>query len=209
MTIRSRLLTTLAAFAALTLTGMAVPAPAAAHCDSMSGPVVQAGMRALERGQVIGVLVWVRKEDEREIRDAFERTLQARRAGGEAREVADRWFFETLVRVHRAGEGEPYTGLKPAGYEAPEGIEAADQAIQSGRGAELAARIAEHAAESLRAKYERVMALKDYDPADVEAGRAYVHAYVEYIHFVEQLHGLIEGGPAHGEHEATAAAHGH
>ena len=209
MKIRSRLTTMLAAFATLTLAGLASPAPAAAHCDSMSGPVVQAGMRALESGQVSGVLVWVRKEDEREILEAFERTLRARRAGGEAREVADRWFFETLVRVHRAGEGEPYTGLKPAGYEPPAGIEAADEAIANGRGAELAARIAEHAAESLRAKYERVMALKDHDPADVEAGRAYVHAYVEYIHFVEQLHQLIEDGPAHGEHAATAAAHEH
>ena len=110
--------------AALSLTALAAPSPAAAHCDSMDGPVVRAAREALAAGEVTGVLIWVRPEDEPQIRQAFDRTMKVRSQGGEARELADLWFFETLVRIHREGEGAPYTGLKPAGYEPPPGIAA-------------------------------------------------------------------------------------
>ena len=193
--------------AGLSVAALAAPAPAAAHCDSLDGPVVQAARAALEAGEVTPVLMWVRPDDEAEIRRAFERTLAVRSQGGEAQELADLWFFETLVRVHRAGEGAPYTGLKPAGYEPPEGIAAADRAMESGEGDDLVAHVSEAAARALRTRYERVMELRDYDPEDVEAGRRYVHAYVEYIHFVERLHGLLtaEGG----SHGSAAGEEGH
>jgi hypothetical protein len=184
----------------LTLGGLARPAPVAAHCDSMDGPVVQAAQSALDAGEVAPVLAWVRPEDEAQIRQAFERTLKVRQLGDEARGLADLWFFETLVRVHREGEGAPYTGLKPAGYEPPAGIDAADRALETGAVDALAARLSAHVAGALRERYQRVNALRDYDPGDVEAGRRYVHAYVEYIHFVEKLHGLI-----HGDAEAHAS----
>lgn len=194
--------------ALLTLASLAFAAPAAAHCDSVDGPVVKSAEQALATGEVERVLMWVRAEDEPEIREAFARTLEARRAGGDAREVADRWFYETLVRVHRAGEGAAYTGLKPAGYEPPEGIAAADRALEHGSIQRVADGTAQHLVEALRERFERVQALRDHDPRDVEAGRHYVHAYVEYIHFVEALHELIHGGS--GEHGATAEpAHSH
>lgn len=92
------------------------------------------------------------------------------------------------------GEGASYTGLKPAGYEPPTGIAAAEQALETGSIEGLASRLADHTAQALRERYERVKALSEYDPADVEAGRACVHAYVEYIHFVERLYELINTG---------------
>jgi hypothetical protein len=185
---------------ALALT-LGVAAPAAAHCDSLDGPVVTAARHALETGDVNLVLVWVRPQDEPEIRQAFRKTLTVRGLGDAARELADRYFFETLVRVHRAGEGEPYTGLKPAGYEAPAGIAAADRAIDAGALEGLDVELAEHAAATLRDRFEHVQELKSYDPSDVEAGRAYVRAYVELIHFVENLYGLIHGKEGARGHE--------
>ena len=86
-----------------------------AHCDTMDGPVIAAARVALEKGDVLPVLKWIRPEDEQEIRAAFSRTISVRAGGPEARALADTWFFETLVRVHRAGEGAPYAGLAPAG----------------------------------------------------------------------------------------------
>ena len=184
---------TVAAATLLTLAGLAMPAPAAAHCDSMDGPVVKAAERALARGEVAHALAWVRPQDEAEIQEAFARTLEVRRNGGEARKLADLWFFETLVRVHRQGEGEPYTGLKPAGHEPEAGIAAADHALEEGSVDPLASSLAEHATAALREKFGRVVALRDHDPRDVETARRYVQAYVDYIHFMEKLHGVIHG----------------
>lgn len=38
-----------------------------------------------------------------------------RKARKDAQEVADDWFFENTIRIHRAGEGAAYTGMKPGG----------------------------------------------------------------------------------------------
>ena len=100
-----------------------------AHCDSMEGPVVKASQKALETGNINYVLVWVRAEDEQEIKVMFDKVNKVRTLSPEAKELADMYFFETVVRVHRMGEGVGYTGLKPAGYQPEEGIEAADIAI--------------------------------------------------------------------------------
>ena len=87
------------------------------HCDSLDGPVVAAARQALDAGDVHLILPFVHLEGAEEVRDAFDKTMKARAMGAEARDVADRWFFETAVRVHRAGEGAPFTGLKPAGLD--------------------------------------------------------------------------------------------
>lgn len=192
---RNRTWKAMVAAAALSVAALAAPAPAAAHCDSMDGPVVEDAREALRAGNITPVLIWVRRQDEPEIREAFERTMRVRSQGGEPRELADLWFFETLVRIHREGEGAPYTGLKPAGYEPPEGIAAADRALEDGDGSRLIDRVGDAAVEALRERYERVMELRDFDPEDVEAGRRYVHAYVDYIHFVDELHALVTSDP--------------
>ena len=92
-----------------------VPRPALAHCDTLDGPVVKDARAALDAKDLTPVLKWVEYEKEGEIREAFQHALAVRALGPEARALADRFFFETLVRVHREGEGAPYTGLKPEG----------------------------------------------------------------------------------------------
>src|SRR5512134_651670 len=161
----------LTAAALVAVAGLALPASAAAHCDSMDGPVVKAAQQALASRDVNLALAWVRPQDEPAIREAFERTLRVRAAGGNTAELADLWFFETLVRIHRQGEGEPYTGLKPAGTTA-DGIAAADRALAEGSADALAKGVATHAAEALQAKFARVQELRNHDPADAAAGRA-------------------------------------
>ena len=168
------------------------------HCDGMDGPVVTLARKALEAGKVNLVLPWVRKEDEAEIRHAFEHALAVRQLGPKARTLADHHFFETLVRVHRAGEGAAYTGLKPAGRDLGPAIPAADRALADGSVESVITLLNEAVRQGVRKHFQAVMARKSFDPDDVAAGRAYVEAYVPYIHYVERLW-----------QAATAAAHGH
>jgi hypothetical protein len=161
--------------------------PAKAHCDTLDGPVVAAARNALDTRNVNLVLVWVQKTDERAIRDAFQKTLNVRKAGGDAKLLADGYFFETLVRIHRAGEGAEYTGLKPSGTIEP-AVAAADKAIETGRLQALAKIITERTEAGLHEHFEQVMAKKEYSPNDVEAGRAYSSAYVEFVHYAERLY---------------------
>jgi hypothetical protein len=142
---------------------------------------------ALQKGDVTPVLKWVRKENEGEIRSAFARTLAVRKQGPEAAELADHYFFETLVRIHREGEGAPYTGLKPAGTEVEPGIAAADRALEKGTIEDLVKVITAQVAGGIRERYSRVAERKKTSEKNVEAGREYVEAYVEFIHYVERL----------------------
>lgn len=198
---------TLSAASLLVVGGLATPAPVAAHCDSLDGPVVQAARAALASGDVNLVLLWVRPQGEGEIRESFQRTLRARNAGGDATEVADRWFFETLVRVHRAGEGAPYTGLRPAGEELSQGVAAAESALHDGSPDALSSRLADHVATAVAERWAAVSRQADYDPTDVAAGRAWVEAYVSYLHFVEELVALVHGGGAHTEGSGAPEPH--
>jgi len=158
------------------------------HCDGLDGPVVTAARAALEKGDVNRVLIWVRDEDEAEIRSAFDETMIVRKLGPEAQALADRYFFETLVRIHRAGEGAPYTGLKPAGRDLGPAIPAADKAIQRGSVEALTQLLTEQMQHGLHSYFKAVAERKDFALDDVPAGRAYVEAYVPFIHYVERLY---------------------
>jgi Family of unknown function (DUF6448) len=168
-----------------------------AHCDGMDGPVVKAARQALAAGDVNLVLVWVQSKDDAEVRKAFLSTQAVRKLNPEARELADLYFFETVVRIHRAGEGEPYTGLKPAGRDLGPAIPAADRAIETGSVDSLAKTTADAARQGVRDRFQRVLAQKSFAKEDLTAGRKYVKAYVEFIHYVEGLHEAIQ----HGGHE--------
>lgn len=170
---------------------------AAAHCDSLDGPVIITAKAALESGRPDGVLAWVQPADEAGIRDVFRRTLEVRKLSPKAAELADTWFFETLVRVHRAGEGAPYTGLKPAGS-AEEIVRELDASVEKGDIKELAATIASHAEHSIHEKFERLMELKKTAGQSVERGREYVAAYVSFMHYVEGVKNAVHGGGQHG-----------
>lgn len=166
----------------------AIPRPALAHCDTMDGPVVTDAAKALDSGDLTPVLKWVKPHAEPEIRAAFHRVLAVRKGGPAAKDLADTWFYETLVRVHRAGEGAPYTGLVPAGAEVEPGIEAADHSLASGAIDPLVNELTAAIDASVREKFERAATAAREKDASVEAGREYVESYVQFIHFVERLH---------------------
>jgi hypothetical protein len=190
---------------ALALLALALPGLARAHCDSLDGPVVADARSALGKGEVTPVLKWVKADDEPEIRDAFARAVAVRKLGPEAQQLAETFFFETLVRVHRAGEGAPFTGLKPAGAIEPP-IAAADQALADGSVDPLAQKIAEHAAAGVRERFARALAAKKHAGESVAAGREYVEAYVTYVHYVE---GVVQAVHAEAHHGEEAPAHKH
>lgn len=177
---------------------LVAPSRAIAHCDGLDGPVVKAAQRALDTGNPALALMWVQAEEEAEIRAAFDRTLAVRTLSPQAKELADRFFFETLVRVHRAGEGAPFTGLKPAGRDLGPAIPAADKAIHDGSVEPLATLLTGVMQERLREQFHEVVRHKMFPPGDVATGRAYVSAYVEFIHYVERVY-----------EAATTMAHGH
>lgn len=171
---------------------LAAPATARAHCDGLDGPVVKAAQAALESGDVARVLIWVRAEDEPEIRAAFDDALAVRRLSAQAKTLADRYFFETVVRIHRVGEGAPYTGLQPAGRDLGPAIPAADAALASGSPDRLVALLNDATTRGVRRHFEEALEAGTFAPEDVEAGRGYVRAYVEFIHYVERLFEAIE-----------------
>jgi hypothetical protein len=158
-----------------------------AHCDTLDGPVVKTAKAALEKGDVTPILKWVKKENEQEIRDLFKKTLAVKSKGKEAQELADMYFLETLVRLHRAGEGEPYTGLKPAGVVEPAVVEA-DKALESGSVETLVELITEAASKGIRERFNKAKEAKKHADHSVEAGREFVEAYVQFTHYVERLH---------------------
>lgn len=196
---------------ALTLTAAALAAalvlaaPAAeAHCDSVDGPVVVDAKAALARGDVAPVLKWVSAAQEAEVRDAFRRSLEVRKLGAEAQQLADTAFFETLVRLHRETEGAAYTGLKK-GVKEPAFIGSLESALASGSVDGFAKLVGEHAAAKVKEKFAVALEAKtkaDASPAD---GRAYVAAYVDLMHSTKAIVEAVHGGSAG---HAAPTAHG-
>lgn len=177
-----------------------------AHCDGLDGPVIKSARKALETGNVKLVLIWVQKADQEEIISAFNKTLVVRKLSPEAKEFADMYFFETLVRIHRAGEGAPYTGIKPAGRDLGPAIPAADKAIESGSPKELVKFLQDAVHDGLHPRYMNTLQKKNFDPNDVNAGREYVKAYVEFVHYVEKIY-LLTSGEAHSEEGTETHSH--
>jgi len=169
-----------------------------AHCDTLDGPVVIDAKAALTQGDVTPVLKWVKSQDEEEIRTVFNETLAERKKGEDAQQSADTHFFETLVRVHRASEGAPYTGLKPAGS-VPPPIAAADKSIVNGSVDDLATAISTHVAEGMHRRFQHLLETKEHVDESVDAGREYVRAYVEFVHYIEGIHNIVAGNAHHHE----------
>ncbi len=172
---------------------------ALAHCDTMDGPVVKAAQRALAAKEVTPVLMWVQEKDETEVRSIFQRSLKVRELGADARRLADTAFFETVVRLHRAGEGEPYTGLKPAGAHPGDAVVAADRALETGSADALVREISQQVAAGIRGRFAAALDAKRGSEKSVEAGREFVRAYVEYMHHAEGIHAAAGGGKKHSE----------
>ena len=183
------------------------PAPAFAHCDGLDGPVVNAARLALQTADVNRVLIWVPPADAGQIKQAFEEALAVRKLGPQAQALADFHFFETLVRVHRAGEGASYTGLKPAGRDLGPAIPAADKAIDTESDDALIELLTDRVGKGVRGHFKEVIEKKHFKSDDVAAGRDYVEAYVRYIHYVQRLYSAAEQ-PVEGLHTDTATTPG-
>ena len=178
-------------------------APARAHCDTLDGPVVKDAQAALASGDVQGVLKWVAPEQEAVVREVFRQALAVRALGAQARDLVDRFFFETVVRLHRAGEGAPFTGLKPAGTEVDPAVAAADQALATGSADALVRMLAADLERGLRQRFARVSESRRTAGDSLEKGREFVAAYVDFTHYAERLRA------AAGQGEAAGDAHRH
>lgn len=168
------------------------------HCDTMDGPVVKAATRALEAEDVTLVLPYVPRDGEEEVERCFASVVELRGQGAQARELADRHFFETVVRLHRAGEGEPFTGLKPAGTDPGPVIPVAERAIETGSADELVALLCDTVAERARDQLQTVIELREQADGDLEANRRYVSAMLGLQVWAHKLHKCAESAP----HEA-------
>lgn len=177
---------------------------AIAHCDTLDGPVIQDARKALDTKDVTPVLKWVKHKDEKAVRTSFTRALSAR--GKKSAQTAENHFFTTLVKIHRAGEGASFTGLKPAGRVEPSIIEA-DKAMTSGSPDALVKMITDDVAAGVRTRYEHAAATYKHKDESVEKGRKFVKAYVDYTHYVERIHLNATGKGVHDEHLENSKDH--
>lgn len=169
-----------------------------AHCDSYDGPVIKDAFKAFQQNNVSLVLKWVNPEHEQEIKSLFDKTLKIKKtADKEISKIVETHFLETLVRLHREGEGEPYTGLKPAGSVTPV-IQMADASIANNTADVLVSKLKAHIENDIREKYQLVQELSKTKDESVEKGRAYVAAYVKYTHTLEGLEAALKGHEGHG-----------
>ncbi|MDG4892507.1 DUF6448 family protein [Mesorhizobium sp. WSM4976] len=175
-----------------------------AHCDSADGPVATAAMSALKSGNVNVVLPYVPEAAEAEIGAAFNQSRAVRAGGGDAKDLAERFFLETVVRLHRAGEGAPYTGLKPAGMDFGPAIPAAEQAIANADLSKVKALLDNEVKHGLDARFGHVLHTRDApdEPqtrAEVAGARERVDAEFGFIAYVEGLRQAAQGALDHRE----------
>lgn len=179
------------------LLAVALSGNAFAHCDTLDGPVINDARIAIEKKDITPVLKWVKDaHQEHEIKYAFYGAMKVRGKGADVQEIADHYFFETLVRVHRAGEGAPYTGLKAAGNVEP-AVAAADKALETGSVDKLAKNVAHAVETAIKKRFQEAKEKGAHKDESVKEGREYVEAYVQYVHFVEGIHNMAAGGGGH------------
>jgi hypothetical protein len=184
------------AVAAFTVLFLTTPRDAAAHCDTLDGPVIQDARMAIEAKDITPVLKWVKPKDEKAVRAAFNKVLASK---SKTPETVEHAFFSTLVKIHRAGEGAPFTGLKPAGAVEP-AVAEADKALASGSADALVKLITDDISAGIKSRYEHAAATFKHKDESVAQGREFVEAYVAYTHYVERLHQDATVKGAHGEH---------
>lgn len=175
---------------------------ARAHCDSGDGPVARAAQAALDSGNPNLVLPYAPAAAEDEIRARFGQVMKVRVLGAEAKDLADRTFIETTVRLHRMGEGASYTGLKPAGSDFGPAIPAAERAIESGDLREIKALLGRELEHGLQARFEHVLhsgrvSSKPAAVTDVQAARERISAEFGFVAYVEALRQAAKSAPGH------------
>lgn len=190
-------------FVAAVVLMVMMPLTASAHCDSMEGPTVADGIKAMQTNNVNYVLKWVQPKYEKEITDKFNLSMKVRGLSPAAKELSEQYFFSEVVRVHRAGEGEAFDGLKPVGTPIDEKVRAADKSIEVGNLSPLEGLIEKGKMPELKERFEKVMSLKKFDVNNVKAGREYIEAYVKFFKFAEgeEGHGVTD------HHKAVSDPH--
>ncbi|MGC5326228.1 DUF6448 family protein [Brevibacillus sp. SYSU BS000544] len=173
---------------------------ASAHCDAVDGPVVTAAKKALDTGNVNYALPFVFKDGEGEVKAAFEKTMKARKEGPQVKELVDNWFYETVVRVHRLGEGADFTGLKPAGMDYGPALEAAEQAITKGSTDHVKELLLQTLEKEIDHRFMEVMEKRKLASLnDVDASREYAEASLLFQKYIYQIYSDATAAPAHGE----------
>lgn len=169
---------------------------ASAHCDSYDGPTIKDAQKALATNNVNLIKKWITKEQEPEVVALFNKTVSLKSGDKEIYSVVEKYFLETLVRLHRETEGAPYTGLKPAGS-TKQIVQLTDNALETKDIDGLLSKLNNHIGTILKEKYERVETLSKVKDNTAEQGREYVEAYVDYTHSIEALHDILEHGGGH------------
>lgn len=169
------------------------------HCDSLDGPVVTAARKALDMNDVTLVLPYVHEPGEDEVRRAFAKAQPLHRDGDGARDVADLYFFETVVRVHREGEHAPYTGLKPAGLDVGPAIPLAEKALETGAPDEVLRLLRDTVTREVTERLAHVVHLKGAATGGVGPARAYVGAMLGFEVWSNKVYQAIVGAAHAGE----------
>lgn len=186
-------------FVGVLVFSLAAPRPAQAHCDSEEGPVATAAHQALEKRDIKLILPYVQTEAEAELTAAFKQALEVRKAGGSAKELADRYFVETAVRLHRGGEGAPYTGVTDE--TTPKAILIADQAMATGSLEETYKFLDAQIQQGIELKYEAVVHAREEAKklGTVEAHRERVEAELIFEKYVYELFTVASAAQPHTE----------
>jgi hypothetical protein len=166
------------------------------HCDSLDGPVVAAARHALHEQDVDLVLPYVSANDEDEVRSAFERVMPLRVLDADVTELADQWFFETVVRLHRQSEHAPYTGLRPAGGDVGPVLPLAEKAIETGDVEEVYRLLAAELREELGRRLRHARRLAAAADASVEAARQSVRSTLGFQVYAHRLYQAVRGHDA-------------
>lgn len=167
------------------------------HCDSMDGPVVKAAIKALDNQNVNLILPYVPKDGENEVTNAYTKVIKLRKQSEEAKYIADQYFFETVVRIHRAGEGAPFTGLKPAGLDNGPVVPVAEEAIQTGSADKLITLLTNRLKSEIEKKFAKVIGLKKQEIGPIDKAREYVSTMLGFIVNSHKLYKCIIAEPHH------------
>lgn len=178
------------------------PVTADAHCDTMDGPAVKDAIKAMDSGNVNYALKWVQPKYEAEVSRAFRMSMKVKDINADTKNLAEQYFFEILLRDHRAGEGVAFDGVKPHGWPVDERVRAADQSIALGNLEPLKGLVEPDKWPELQRRFQKVMSLKDFNVNRVEEGREYIEAYVQFFKFAE-------GEDEHHESHEHVERHGH
>ena len=166
-----------------------------ARTDAMDGPVVQDAKLSLEKGDVASALKWVKKDFEAEVKQAFDNAISSRAKGDQEKNKAELIFFETLVRLHLQGEGQGFTGIKPAGADVDFAVTGGDRALENGSVDSLVQLLNEEVNKGVRERFNNAFEKKKHAEESVDAGRAYVEAYMDFMRYVDGLYLEAQGKP--------------